>query len=143
MRLRLTAWLLAVSVIGAPPWAAPAHAQASAPFEVVTRREPERPSHRTAWITGLAGAALVGLSFPLAEEADRRYDRYLRETDVARIDERFRDTERMDRLASGALLSGEALIAAAVWLRFVHRPRLERRVTFAVRPSRCALSLRF
>lgn len=148
MRPRLTGLLLAVMVAGAPLQAACAHAQAasasaSSPFEVIPRRGDRQPSHRLAWITAGAGLALVAGSFPLAHEADRRYDRYLAETDVARIDERFVATTRMDRLASAALLTGEGLLATAVWLRFVHPAREPRRLAFEVEPSRCAVSLRF
>ena len=143
MRTRLAAALSAVLVAGALPWAACAHAQAAPSFEVIPRRIAERPSHRLAWITAIAGVGLVAGSFPLSADADRRYELYLRETDISRIDERFRATERMDRLASGALLTGEALLAAAVWLRFVHHPHREDRVTIVAVPQRCALSLRF
>lgn len=153
MRPRLTGLLLAVMVAGAPLQAACAHAQAASPlpaspqpaspFEIIPRRADQRPSHRLAWITAALGAGLVAGSFPLAHEADRRYDRYLAETDVARIDERFAATTRMDRLASAALLTGEGLLATAVWLRFVHPAREPRRLALDVEPSRCAVSLRF
>jgi hypothetical protein len=49
----------------------------------------------------------------------------------------------MDRLASAALLTGEGLLATAVWLRFVHPAREPRRLALEVEPSRCAVSLRF
>ncbi len=166
MRSRLAALILAALASETPTLAARAHAQAAlifpvpvlsqvspdasadssfrtAPaFEVVPRASAGRHSHRWAWISALTGAALVGVSFPLADEADRRYDAYLAETDVSRIDERFRATERMDRLASGSLLTGEALLATAVWLRFVRGDHHER-VSLDLRPSRCALALRF
>ena len=143
MRPRLPALLVAALVAGALPWAACACAQATTAFEVLPRRAPERPSHRLAWITAVAGAGLVAGSFPLSAEADRRYELYLRETDVARIDERFRATQRMDRLASGTLLAGEALIATAVWLRFVRHPSRESRMIWSLQPRRCAWSFRF
>lgn len=147
MRPRLAAWLLAVMVAGAPMSAACAHAQAASAFEVIPRRAKSGHSYRAAWLTAFAGATLVAGSFPLAHEADRRYERYLGETDVASIDARFNAATRTDRLASAALLTGEGLLATAVWLRFVHRPnapdRKPDRVTFEVEPSRCAVSLRF
>ncbi len=145
MRARLAALLVAVLASGAP--AGTAWAQASAapadtasPFEVVPRAATVRESTRWSWITAIAGAVLVAASFPLADEADRRYDAYLTETDVTRIDERFRATQRMDRIASGTLLTGEGLLATAVWLRFM---RGERHVAFDVRTDRCALAVRF
>jgi hypothetical protein len=124
-------------------------------FEVVGRATPVvHRSNRWVWITAIAGAALVGASFPLADEADRRYDAYLAETDLARIDDRFAATERMDRLASGSLLAGEGLLAVAVWMRFVRaenddgvplpqRVSARQRVSLDVRTGRCALAIRF
>jgi hypothetical protein len=132
-----------VVLAASPPLAARAHAQADTPFEVVPRHATGQPSHRLAYITALAGVGLVIASFPLEHAADERYAEYLSETDVTKLDERFAATERMDRLASSSLLVGEALLATAVWLRFVHHPSAQHRVTLAMRPDRCALSLRF
>jgi hypothetical protein len=143
VRPRLAAPLLAAALAAAPALAACARAQAEAPFEVVPRRATDSNPHRIAYITALAGVGFVIASFPLEHEADQRYAAYLTETDITKIDERFAATERMDRLASGSLLVGEALIAAAVWLRFVHHPSAQHRITLAMRPDRCALSLRF
>jgi len=145
MRARFAALLLAVLASGAPSgtaWAqsAPAPADTASPFEVVPRSVTPRHSMKWSWITAIAGAALVGASFPLADEADRRYDAYLKETDVNRLDERFHATQRMDRLASGALLTGESLLATAVWLRFV---RADRRVALDVRTDRCTVAVSF
>ncbi len=147
MRPSLAALLLAVLASGAPHLAACAQAQAASSFEVVPRRAATAPSHRAAWIAAFTGAALVAASFPLADEADRRYSLYLDEVDVDRIDERYRTTQRMDRLASGSLLAGEALLATAVWLRFVRGDRQEKaakaRVSLDLRTDRCAVALRF
>ena len=106
-------------------------------------RRPRSKWHRLAYFTALVGAGLVIASFPLEHAADQRYAEYLNETDVTKLDEEFAATERMDRIASGSLLVGEALLATAVWLRFVHHPSVEHRVTLAVTADRCALSLRF
>jgi hypothetical protein len=94
---------------------------------------------------------LVGASFPLAAEGDRRYEAYLAETDVAQIEDRFQATLQMDNYAKASLLVGELLLATAVWMRFVrhsdepHAARLDtpERLTLDVRPDRCALALRF
>ena len=142
MRPSAAALLMACLATGAPEWAACARAQAAVPFEEVRLRRPPGASHRAAWVTAIAGASLVAVSFPLAAAADRRYDVYLNETDPPRIDERYDATVRMDRLASASLLAGEGLMLAAVWLRFVHRPPLQR-VSLNVEPGRCAVSLRF
>jgi hypothetical protein len=111
-------------------------------FEVIGRAQVVRRSDKWVWITALAGAVLVGASFPMAEEADRRYDAYLAETDLGRIDDRFAATVRMDKLASGTLLAGEGLLATAVWLRFVRGENTER-VALDLRTGRCALAVRF
>ena len=143
MRSHLAAPLLAAVLAAAPALAACARAQAGTPFEVVPRQSTVRASHRLAYATALVGAGLVIASFPLEHAADQRYAEYLQETDVTKLDERFTATERMDRIASGSLLVGEALLATAVWMRFVHHPSAQHRVTLAMRADRCALSLRF
>jgi len=145
VRVPVAARVLAALLAAAPSMAACAQAQegSSTPFEVVPRRSAEPTSHRMAYLTAVVGAGLIAASFPLSHEADRRYATYLDETDVSKLDELFSSTQRMDRLASGSLLVGEAMIATAVWLRFVHRPNPEHRVSLALRPDRCALSYRF
>jgi hypothetical protein len=111
-------------------------------FEVVPRAEvPHRP-HRLAYVCAATGAGLIAASFPLARTADRRYDAYLRESDLSRIESRWDATLRADHLASGSLLAGEALLATAAWLRFIrtsHPPR----VAVLLAPARCAVSCRF
>ncbi|MFN8588254.1 MAG: hypothetical protein U0704_10700 [Candidatus Eisenbacteria bacterium] len=146
MRRLAAAMLIAGTANAAPLWAACAHAQAASPFEVVPRPQPERRSHAWAWLTAATGAGLIAGSFPLRDAADRRYDEYLVETDPARIGARWNDTIRADRLASGSLIAGEVLVATAVWLRFVHRPRPATgspHTTLVITPERCALALRF
>ena len=151
MRSRLAALTLAALVCGTPVRAAAADAPAASPFEVVSPRQGDGRSHKLAWGAAIAGAVLVGASFPLAAEADQRYEAYLVETDVDRIEDRFQSTLQMDRYAKASLLVGELLLATAVWIRFVHTPSQTRlssrdvpdRVTLDVRPDRCALSLRF
>jgi hypothetical protein len=143
MRPRLTALLLAVLAVVTPGTAARAQEPGAPPFEVIPRPARDHQPHHLVWLAALAGAGLVAGSFPLASEADRRYAAYLAETDVGRIEARYKATTRMDRLASGTLLAGEGLLATAVWLRFL-RPRHEGpRVTYLVAPDRCAVSLRF
>jgi hypothetical protein len=94
---------------------------------------------------------LVGASFPMAAEGDRRYEAYLAETDVAQIENRFQATLKMDNYAKASLLVGELLLATAVWMRFVQHsneshaasPDTRERLTLDVRPDRCALAFRF
>jgi hypothetical protein len=122
--------------------AACAHAPAASAFEVLPRPQAVHRSQRAAWACALAGAGLVGASFPLATTADRRYRDYLAETTPDAIPGRWDASVRADRFASGSLLAGEVLLATGTWLRFIHRPG-ERRVALDLGPARCALSCRF
>lgn len=122
--------------------AACAHAPAASAFEVLPRPQAEHRSHRAAWAFAVVGAGLVGASFPLAATANERYREYLDETSPDAIPGRWDASVRADRVASGSLLAGEALLAAGTWLRFVHRPGA-RRVALDLGPARCALSCRF
>lgn len=117
-------------------------AQTASAFEVIPRLEPPHRSHRAAYVCALAGAGLIGASFSLADAADRRYGEYLRETNPERIDARWRATVRADRTASGALLAGEALLAAGAYLRFLRAPDASR-VALELGPSRCAIACSF
>lgn len=111
-------------------------------FEVIPRASaPHRP-HRAALACATMGAGLVAASFPLAKTADRRYQEYLGEVNIARIEHRWQASVRADRTASASLLAGEALVATAAYLRFIRRPATER-VALVVAPSRCAVCLRF
>lgn len=81
------------------------------------------PSHTRAWVALGAGAALTGASFLLAESADREYERYLVETDPARLEDRYNSARRLDRLSAGTLIAGQAGLALGLYWRFLHRPR--------------------
>jgi len=142
MRRALAALILAGYVTGAPEWAVCANAQAASLFQEVEVRQPPRRSHTASWLTGLAGVGLLAASFPLATRADERYERYQTETDVSRIETRFRESQRADRLTSAALITGEALLVTAAYLRFVRRPA-DSRTSLVLEPSRCAVSYRF
>ena len=122
--------------------AACAARQAAGPFEAVPLEPPPRAPHRLAYGSLLAGAGLVGLSFALTDRANRSYDRYLDAPAPAEIGHLYDDTVRLDRLSAAALLTGEALIATGVWLRFLRRPAPQR-VALTVDARRCAVSLRF
>lgn len=142
MRRTLAVLILASFVTGAPMWAVCANAQAASLFQEVELRPPPKRSHTVAWITGITGVGLLAASFPLAKRADERYELYLFETDVSRIDERFRDSKRADRLANSALITGEVLLVSAVYLRFIRRPSGSR-TALLLQPDRCAVSYRF
>ena len=142
MAATLVAGAVNLAMMTAPKTAACAPAQAASPFEVLPRPVPARQSHWAAYGCALAGAGLVVGSFPLTDRADRHYAHYLRESDPSRIESRWNSSVMADRLASGSLLAGEALLASAVYLRFIRRPR-ESRVAIVLSPAQCALSLRF
>lgn len=136
------ALMLASAVAGAPSGAACAWAQAADSFQVVPRAVRDHTPHRAAWACAIAGVGLIAASFPLSDLADRRYEAYLSETDPAAVEDRYQATLRADRLASASLLTGEALLVGAVWLRFVRRSNPPR-ASLVVLPDRCALRLRF
>lgn len=139
----MAAMLLAgTAVTTTPNTAACAEAQAAFPFPVLPRSTQPARSHWLAYTCAAAGAGLIAASFPLSDRADRLYDDYLTESNPARIESRWNSTIRADRVASGSLLAGESLLATAVYLRFIHRPR-DSRVALVVSPAQCALSLRF
>ncbi len=152
MRSRLAALLLAAIACGTPARAAAAEPPPATPFPRIQTEDKNSGPHKLALGTAIVGVVLVGASFPLAAEADRLYEEYLVETDVDQIEDSFQATLRMDNLAKASLLAGEVLLAAAVWMRFVHSPSSARVATVEpgepqlrldVRPDRCALALRF
>jgi hypothetical protein len=142
LRRYTAALMLASAVAGAPMEAACASAQAADSFEVIPRPAAEKPGHRAAWACAIGGVALVAASFPIAAEADRRYADYLDETDPAQIEDHYQAARHADQLSSAALLTGEALLVGAVYLRFVRHPHAPR-AAIAVLPGRCAVSVRF
>ena len=122
--------------------AARAHAQAAEPFPVVPIETPQRRNHTWAYLTMLGGAGLVGVSFTFAKRADDAYAEYLVSTDVNEIEVLYDRTTRNDNLSRASLLTGEAMIAAGLYLRFIRRPSTAR-LSLDLQPSRCAFSYRF
>src|SRR6266487_953638 len=106
--------------------AAGARAQAADPFPTVPVPTPPRVSHAWAYVTMASGLGLIGASYTIADRANRRYDEYLHATDAREIDRLYDDTVLLDRLSSGSLLTGEALIATGLYLRFLRRPPASR-----------------
>jgi hypothetical protein len=119
-----------------------AHAQAAAPFPVVPVAPPAPRRHVWAYLTMLGGASLVGVSFSFSAKADDAYAGYLVSTDPDEIERLYDRTAMYDHRAQASLLTGEALIAAGLYLRFIRRPG-PARVSLTVAPSRCALAWRF
>lgn len=140
---RLLATLLAAALTTTGlETAACAPARAAEPFAQVPMPAPERRSHLLAYVSLVAGAGLIGASFPLADRAQASYEEYLNATDPEPISDLYDRTVRYDRLASGSLLAGEALIVTGIYLRFL-RPPPPQRVSLVLGAGTCALSMRF
>lgn len=142
MRRTAAAALLASLLTGILGPAVCAHAQTAVPFPPVESAPPPARSHRLADATLVAGLALIAASFPLATTSDRRYEEYLAESDPSAIESRWDAAQRADRLASASLLTGEVLLAAGVYLRFLRRAP-DSKLRFAASATRCAVTLRF
>lgn len=106
------AFLAGLAVAVAPPPPARADSAPATPA----------PSYTRAYVALGAGAALTGVSFVLAEQADRDYARYLAETDPARLEDAYQAARRNDRLSAATLIAGQAGLALGVYWRFLHRP---------------------
>ena len=119
-----------------------AHAQAAKPFPVVPVASPPSRRHTLAYVTMLGGATLVGLSFSFSSKADDAYAAYLVSTDLGEIERLYDRTISYDHRAQASLLTGEAVFAAGLYLRFIRRPS-PAKVSLSLSPSRCALALRF
>ena len=122
--------------------AASALAQAAELFsEVIVPHASER-THRWAYLTMIAGVGLAGASFVLQDRADAEYDRYLKSTEPGEITDLYDRAYRLDQYSTAALVGGEVLFAAGLWMRFLRRGTSDR-LAMDIRPTRCALSLRF
>lgn len=141
--LRMTAAALAALLtlqIALP--AARAHAQAAEPFPVVPLAPTKARRHTWAYVTLAGGATLVGLSFVYSGRGDDAYAAYLVSTDQVEIQELYDRATANDNRARATLLTGEVLLAAGLYLRFIRRPGTSK-VALSVHPTRCALSYRF
>jgi hypothetical protein len=119
-----------------------AHAQTAATFPEVPLGQPASSTHGWAYACMAAGVGLVGGSFLIAERADDTYQEYLDATNPQRIEELYDRTLFYDTLSRAALLSGEALVAAGLYLRFVRRPP-QHRLSLALTSRRCIVTVRF
>ena len=122
--------------------AACARAQAAGPFRPVPIQPPVPRNHAWAYATLASGAGLVGLSFMFSQRADDAYADYLVSTDPDQIENLYDRAARNDHLSQASLLTGEALVAAGLYLRFIRRPGT-RRVSLSLRPTRWVASYRF
>jgi hypothetical protein len=138
----VAAFLAAMIVLTGVDPAVSRGARAEGPFPIVPLSGPERQPHAGAYASLLVGAGLVGGSFAISRRADDVYRDYLAATEPARITRLYDEAVRDDRLASAALLTGEALIAFGVYLRFIHRSG-PRTLGLTAAADRCAVSLSF
>jgi hypothetical protein len=122
--------------------AARAQSQAVEPFPTVPLDIPEKQNYWGAYLACIGGASLVGLSFAFTHRADHAYDEYLASTDPEEIQALYDRAAHYDHLSQASLLTGEALIATGLYLRFIRRPP-HKKVAFSVEPSRCAVTYRF
>jgi len=135
----LLAAALAATIVSGP--AAGLAAPPEGPFETVPLPAPRPRHHAAAYACLAGGAGLVASSFLLANHADRAYDEYLTASTPDEIERRFGEATRYDRWSSGALLGGEALFAAGLYLRFLRRPSAP--VSVSLVPGRCVVAYRF
>ena len=122
--------------------AARAYAQAAAPFPVVPLEEKSGGHHVWAYLTLASGATLVGLSFMFSNRADEAYANYLASSDPVEIDHLYDQAVQNDHYAQATLLTGEAVLAAGLYLRFIRHPS-PKKVSVTLAPTRCALALHF
>jgi len=142
MNRRLATLLAAALACTGLETAACAPARAAEPFAEIPMPVPERRSYLLAYASLVAGGGLVGASFAFANRAEDTYQEYLNATDPDRISDLYDRTSSYDRLSSGSLLAGEALIATGIYLRFL-RPPPRQRVSLVLGAGTCALSMRF
>ena len=122
--------------------AARALAQAADPFPEVPLPTPPKHSNTWAILSLGTGAALIAGSFAIADAADRRYSEYLRATDPGEIQDLYNDAVLFDRVSGASVLTGEVLIATGIYLAFLRHPAPSR-LSIALEPSKCGVSLRF
>jgi hypothetical protein len=152
--IRRTVSALALALIAVLGTAARAHAQAAvsspaadtlarppSPFPEVPL--PDAPRTSRAWSYGVlgTGVALISVSFLIADRADDAYQSYLKETEPGRIGSLFDRAVLYDRVSSGSLMAGEALLCLGLYWRFLRQPPPALGLT--IEPERCAVSYRF
>jgi hypothetical protein len=142
MRRLTAASLAACTLVQLLVPAAGAHAQAAEPFKVVPIETLPRHGHLWAYVSLAGGAGLIGASFAFSRRADDAYAQYLVTTDIPSIETLYDRAVRYDHLSHASLLTGETMIAAGLYLRFIRRPP-SARLSLSLRPSRCAVSCRF
>ena len=142
MNRTLAAITAAILALGTIDPAVLAPARAAGPSVGIPSVNPPRQSFAWAYASLATGTALIGGSFAFASGANRTYREYLAASDPAVIERLYDRTVRYDRLSSGSLLTGEVLVAAGLYLRFLRRPP-DTRWGLELDPQRCALALRF
>ena len=119
-----------------------AQAQTAGPFPEIPLGGAPGQTHVVAYASMLAGAGLVVESFDLAHRANQAYDGYSAGTDPRELEKLYDRTVHYDHLSSGALITGEVLVAMGIYLRFLRRPASSR-LGLSLESRRCVLALRF
>ncbi|HET7226993.1 MAG TPA: hypothetical protein VFK69_14900 [Candidatus Eisenbacteria bacterium] len=101
-----------------------------------------RHGHRLAYVAIVTGAALVGASFAITHHADQIYDHYLTVTTPEQAQQLYDSTRRWDQLSTATLLTGEGLLLAGLWFRFLGHDAMHP-MSVGLSPAGCALSLSF
>jgi hypothetical protein len=124
------------------PPAAPTPAAAPAAFPQQTFHVAARHGHRLAYVAIVTGAALVGASFAITHHADQIYDHYLTVTTPEQAQQLYDSTRRWDQLSTATLLTGEGLVLAGLWFRFLGHDAMHP-MSVGLSTAGCALSLSF
>ena len=119
-----------------------ASAQTGTSFPEAPMPAEERRSYALAYLSLTAGVGLIASSFVFQKKANSAYEEYLMASDPPLIEQLYDETVHYDRLSSGALLTGEVMLALGIYLRFL-RPAPENRLSLDIGPRRCAVALRF
>lgn len=126
----------------APAPAVPARAATPAAFPQQTFDVAARHGHRLAYVAIVTGAALVGASFAITRHADQVYNHYLTVTTPEDAERLYDSTRRWDQLSTATLLTGEGLLVAGLWFRFLGHDAMHP-MSVGLTPAGCALSLSF
>ena len=131
-----------ILILGMMHTAVCAQAQTAGPFPEIRVESIPGRSHVLAYASVLVGAGLVVESFDLAHRANRAYDDYLAGTDPRELERLYDRTVHYDHLSSGAIITGEILVATGIYLRFLRRPAGSR-LGLSLESRRCVLAWSF
>jgi len=136
--------LLTTALLQAPllETAAAPPESAAVPFPVVPLPQPTHESRLAAWSCILGGAALIGASFAIHQQANDRYDQYLVATEPGQISSLYDQTVTLDRISAASLITGEVVLVTGIYLRFLRVPPTSR-LSLAWERGACVARWRF